>query len=76
MFRMIKAEWYKMTKSKGFKILCVIALLFGLLTAGFCTIIDEEMIKDATGNEISEEQNRKHHHPSYRKREEAHPVES
>ena len=56
MFRMIKAEWYKMTKSKGFKILCVIALLFGLLTAGFCTIIDEEMIKDATGNEISEEQ--------------------
>lgn len=27
-------------------------------------------------NEISEEQNRKHHHPSYRKREEAHPVES
>lgn len=27
-------------------------------------------------NEISEEQNRKHYHPSYRKREEAHPVES
>ena len=47
MIRMLKAEWYKMIKGKGFKVLCIIALLFGLLNGVISSIVDEEFVSKA-----------------------------
>ena len=56
MLRMLKAEWYKMTKSKGFRILCIVALLLGLLNVFMSSIINEEFLADSLGGEVTDEQ--------------------
>ena len=47
MIRMLKAEWYKMSKSTGFKVLCIIALMLGLLNGVISSIIDEDFVSKA-----------------------------
>lgn len=56
MLRLLKAEWYKMIKSKSFKILCIIALLLGLLNVLTTNLISEEFVKESLGTQVSQEQ--------------------
>lgn len=56
MLRMLRAEWYKMCKSRCFKVLCVVAILLGLVNVLMNMIINEDFIKQALGNEISQQQ--------------------
>ena len=56
MFRMLRAEFYKMHKSKGFKVLCIVAILLGLLNVVMNNVINEEFLSKSLGTQVSEEQ--------------------
>ena len=56
MFRMLRAEFYKMYKSRGFKVLCIVAILLGLLNVVMNNVINEEFLSKSLGTQVSEEQ--------------------
>lgn len=56
MLRMLRAEFYKMFKSKGFKVLCITAILLGLLNVVMNNVINEEFLSKSLGTQVSEEQ--------------------
>ena len=53
---MLRAEFYKMYKSRGFKVLCIVAILLGLLNVVMNNVINEEFLSKSLGTQVSEEQ--------------------
>ena len=52
MFRMLRAEFYKMYKSRGFKVLCIVAILLGLLNVVMNNVINEEFLSKSLGHKF------------------------